>query len=1205
MKLCRFYFVQAQILKHFQNLILFVYTTKHEKLIMFVLLRFLFLLIFVLPKNFNIFDMNNKIYVMKQLFTLALFLVFTFLLSSNLSAQLQDGAEAPDWTLTDLDGNTHSLYDELNAGRQVYLVFSATWCAPCWSYHNSGHMETIYEDYGPDGTNEARVYFLEADLNTAEACLYGPSGCNGNTQGNWVDGIPFPIISLNSTNGPTVPSDYQIGYYPTVYTVCPDKRIFETGQASSQVLETYMTSCEMAPESIDPYDELCFEDETGGIDIEIIEGHGSTNFSWSNGSSSQNLSNVGQGLYTVTVTDANGVFIEMEGEVNGPAAPVALEEEVLELAQPCYGDNEGVIELSAQGGTPGYEALWADGSTGFTRTDLPVGNYSVEVTDLNGCSETASYEITEPPVLTLGLTRINENCDNADGVIIATSGGGTQPLQYDIGFGPQNNNSFTGLVADNYSLTVTDANGCEQLDEIEVENEPAPEAVAPAELEIACSGVELVIDASESEVQSGTDIEWSTSDGNILNGGNSLTPTVDEPGTYTLTLTNSSVCNDEIDVEITPSGDAPVADAGETGELDCNQTTVTIGSSNSSSGPDISYEWLDENDEVVGTSQFVDVEEVGMYTLIVSDTETGCASEASVEVIEVSSDLQIQTEASGEISCSVLEVELTGAGSSGGQNISYQWVDSDGNEVSTELTATVGSSGEYTLIITDGGTGCSTQESLVVDENTTEPDVDVEGESILGCDQEPVSLEVVTSASERSVVWYEVDNGDLVEIGTGDAVSISEAGEYQVQVTNNENGCDGTESFTVELDENIPTVEIASPANLHCSLTEITIEASGSSQGSEFSYQWTTPDGFIVSGANTLTPVVGSQGTYTLTIINEDNGCENSSTVNVEEYDEAPSAELQIATENRNLQFDADYQGVVNSYFWDFGDGNTSSESDGAHTYSENGTYDVCLTVTNECGENTFCQSIDIDVEALQASGAISNVNCHGGATGAIQLTVIGGVSPYTIEWSTGDEDVLELTGLSAGNYSAVITDADGEQQMVSFEITEPDALVVMDLSISNSSSGEDNGSITFDIDGGTPDYSFEWSNGATTQNLDDLAPGDYSLTVTDANGCVEAFGPFTVGVSSSSSNELVVNKFEIFPNPARDNVNIIVNLPGNVSPIELQIVDAQSRSLWTKVQAPTTLLRQQISISQLPSGTYFLKVESDGKQVVKPFIKK
>ncbi len=168
--------------------------------------------------------------------------------------------------LIDLNGNTHSLCDELDAGRQVYLVFSATWCAPCWNYHNSGHMESIYEDFGPDGANEARVYFLESDYNTNEYCLYGPSGCNGTTQGNWVDGIPFSIINLTSTNGPTVVSDYSIAFFPTVYTVCPDKRVFETGQASSQVLKTYMTSCEMETTLVSSYDEICYEDETGGID---------------------------------------------------------------------------------------------------------------------------------------------------------------------------------------------------------------------------------------------------------------------------------------------------------------------------------------------------------------------------------------------------------------------------------------------------------------------------------------------------------------------------------------------------------------------------------------------------------------------------------------------------------------------------------------------------------------------------------------------------------------------------------------------------------------------------------------------------------------------------------------------------------------------------------------------------------------------------
>lgn len=1142
---------------------------------------------------------------MKQLFTLLTFALCFACLPGISFAQMADGSEAPDWTLTDLDGNTHSLYDELDAGRQVYLVFSATWCGPCWSYHNSGHMETIYEDFGPDGTNEARVYFLEADYNTNEDCLYGPSGCNGTTQGNWVDGIPFPIINLTSTNGPTVVSDYQIAYYPTVYTVCPDKRIFETGQASSTVLETYMTSCEMAPVSVDPYDELCYEDETGGIDIEIIEGHGNVSFSWSNGSNSQNLSNVGQGVYSVTATDANGVFIEMEGEVSGPNSPLVIEEDNLELAQPCFGNEEGAIELSALGGTPGYTAVWSDGETSFTRTNLPAGQYSVDITDANGCEESQSYEITEPPLLTLELNRINENCDQADGVIIATGGGGTLPFQYDIGFGPSNNNSFTDLPAGNYSLSITDGNGCQEVDEITIENEPAPEANAPAELEIQCAGNDLIIDASGSEVQSGTDIEWSTTDGNIVDGGNTLTPTVDEAGTYTLTLTNSSVCSDMTEVVVEVGGDQPIADAGETGELDCAQTSVTIGSANSSSGSNISYEWLDEEGEVVGTTQFVDVENVGTYTLIVSDSETGCIAESAVDVIEVSSDLEIETAASGPISCAVVEVEISGMGSSSGQNISYQWVDADGNEVSSDLTATVNSSGEYTLIITDSETGCSTQETVVVDEDTEAPSAEVEGESVIGCDQEPVSLSVNTSATERTVFWYRVDNGNLIEVGSGDEISISTPGDYQVEVTNTENGCVTEESFLVDVDENVPAVEIASPSFLNCASTEITLDATGSSQGSEFTYEWVTSDGNIVAGNNTLSPVVNSVGTYILTIVNIDNGCENTLSVEVESYSEAPTAEVAVETDQRTINFSADYEGSDISYSWDFGDGNTSTDPNGEHTYDENGTFEVCLTVSNTCGENTYCESIDITVEALAASGSSANVNCHGGSNGAIQIEVSGGIEPYTIEWSTGDEDVLSLSGLEAGFYSVVITDAEGEEQTLEFEILQPDPILLENVSISNSSGSEDDGAISFDISGGTDPYSFSWSNGETTQNIDELAPGDYFLTVVDGNDCTEEFGPYTVGVSSSIANELDYQVFELYPNPVGHQLFVSLDLKSAEKDVQLEIMNAQGQSLWIKDFGQRQQLREKVEVSSFSAGTYFMKLQANEKQAVRMFIVK
>jgi hypothetical protein len=172
---------------------------------------------------------------MKKILLLLCVAIFTF---NNAQAQLADGSVAPDWTLTDLNGTTHNLYTYLDNGYTVFIDFSAVWCGPCWSYHISGALEDLYMNHGPAGmpnvnantTDDVMVFFIEGDENTV--AMLGGNG--GNTQGDWITGTPYPIICTDGTvNNDAVTGDYEIGYWPTVYKICSDRIVTESGQNSN------------------------------------------------------------------------------------------------------------------------------------------------------------------------------------------------------------------------------------------------------------------------------------------------------------------------------------------------------------------------------------------------------------------------------------------------------------------------------------------------------------------------------------------------------------------------------------------------------------------------------------------------------------------------------------------------------------------------------------------------------------------------------------------------------------------------------------------------------------------------------------------------------------------------------------------------------------------------------------------------------------
>ncbi|MFT5165820.1 MAG: thiol-disulfide isomerase/thioredoxin, partial [Saprospiraceae bacterium] len=546
------------------------------------------------------------------------FSILLLLFSFNLYSQLPDGAIAPNITFTDIDGNTHTLYDILDEGKSVVFDVMATWCGPCWSYQNTGILENLYEEYGPDGTDEIEIFMVESSTSTNEACLYGPSGCSGGTYGNWTAGILYPIVHITGSNGSNFNNIFNINYFPTLYKVCPNRKIYEVGQSSLSTWENWVTSCNLdATELVNNV--ICYGQGESLIDLTIEGGYGNITYSWSNGANSQDLIGVPSGDYSCTITEGQGHEIEIGPyTIDGPSSPLFVDI-VNQNNVSCAGYNNGYILTSSSGGGNNYSYQWDNGANTQNLNNISGGLYTLSVTDSYGCTETVSTSITEPPLLTLGTQPINENCEQGNGIILLFANGGQGTYLYDIGQGQTSEDVISNLSAGTYSATVTDENGCASFSVAIIENEAGPVAEAGNTGLIACN--QEIINLSGSGSSSGNEIIylWETLDGNIISGANTLDPEVDEVGTYTLNVINVLTgCQTTDEVLVEGDLNAPESEAGEEASLTCIVETVSLDGSNSSQGNEFEYQWLNENGEEISTEIIVDTDQAGTYELVVT-----------------------------------------------------------------------------------------------------------------------------------------------------------------------------------------------------------------------------------------------------------------------------------------------------------------------------------------------------------------------------------------------------------------------------------------------------------------------------------------------------------------------------------------------------------------------------------------------------------
>ena len=230
----------------------------------------------------------------------------------------------------------------------------------------------------------------------------------------------------------------------------------------------------------------------------------------------------------------------------------------------------------------------------------------------------------------------------------------------------------------------------------------------------------------------------------------------------------------------------------------------------------------------------------------------------------------------------------------------------------------------------------------------------------------------------------------------------------------------------------------------------------------------------------------------------------------------------------------------------------------------------------------------------LASSFTQVDVLCHRGATGSIDLTVTGGTTPYTYAWSNG-ATTQDLSGLVAGVYSVTVTDANGSTctRSETATITQPPILTAIAAGISVWPSGSGSASVT--ASGGTPQYTYMWSNGATTSSISGLPAGTYSVSVTDAHGCTAtasyvvtqclgAGGGLTLGFWSNKNGQALITASFIsnlnalnLRNASGSDFDMLSNLSANKTALRNWLLNANATNMAYMLSAQLTAMKLNV----------------------------
>lgn len=808
---------------------------------------------------------------------------------------------------------------------------------------------------------------------------------------------------------------------------------------------------------------------------------------WNNGSDSDTLSNLCAGNYSVTFQDAIGCR-KTKSVIIAEPNPITLN--ISTTNSTCAGNGcNGSAIVNALGGSPSYSYTWSNGQSGTSPTFLCKGTYTVTVNDNRGCTKSFPVSIQNPLAPTITVASIsNVQCyGGSDGAASVNVSGGTGPYSYNWFPSGGNSSTATGLSSGDYTVTVFDTTGCSSKVQINI---PQPtQLVFHSTLQNAiCNGSSGSVSVN---ITGGTFpfiYSW-------FPGGNN-TPVLNSvpSGLYTLTVTDNAGCSKTSSFTI--SQPQPFSFVKSTALPDCfggNNGSATVNSSGGTGT--LTYFW-----PALGkTGKTVNQLSAGSYTVIVTDA-SNCTGSAIVTVINPS--LMTLLTSTTPATCNFNDGTAEANVMNGNKPYQFNWFPS----VSTDSIAIGLNTGSQIVTVIDSK-GCLAKDTVTI-VSASGLNVSVSGqtqESCYGVNDAFANLNVSGGAPPYSYVWTPTG-------GFNSFASNLFPGNYIITISDI-NNC--VTEYQLNIIEPAPvSVQIISIPAICNNTSTGSLNANVSGGTPPFSYLW-NPGGATAQSFNNL-----SSGNYSLHI-SDVHGCvlNSSSTV-------SQPAPITISVNKKNsscgkangsiaVRASGGVRGY--SYLWSNGDTDSLAENLAA------GNYSVTARDFNGCSKTANFNLGGIAGLTVSAS-VLSTVTCNGGNNGSVLLSANGGSGLITYSWTPNISSGALANNLTSGMYSVIVTDANNCRDSIGFILPEPPPLAALIFSENIKCYGTDNGLLYADAGGGTPPYTYLWSDGQREDSAIHLSSGTFSLLITDSRNCTTSasgtiLSPDSLNISFSIAN--------------------------------------------------------------------------------------